>query len=439
MAWAPLGWQCVGVSEIDRFPSAVLAHRFPGVPNFGDFTGIGPDDIDGPVDLLVGGTPCQSFSVAGARAGLDDPRGHLTLEFLALARRLRTRWLVWENVPGILSHDGGRTFGTFLRHLGELGGGYAWRSLDAQYFGLAQRRKRVFVVWCAGGWAPAAAVLLEPEGLRGDPAPRREAGERAASSLAARTKGGGGIGTDAELDGALIAHSLRAEGFDASEDGTGRAVPLVPTWPAEVAPTLNAHFGDKQGLEDQHALNGGGLFVPHPTGGVFDEGLIAFNGQQDPVHGAIPGALDRDPLTQCIAFSAKDSGGDAETGLSPTLRAGGHAGSHANAGVMPAVAYDFRGREGGSLPEGPHDTANLRAASGGSSRSYVASTTVRRLTPRECERLQGFPDNWTQIPWRGRAAEDCPDGPRYKACGNSMAVPVMRWIGERLAFVDGVI
>lgn len=156
---------------------------------------------------------------------------------------------------------GGADFEAFLGGMGELGYGWAYRVLDAQYFGLAQRRRRVFVAGCARGWAAAAAVLFELESLRGDPAPGREARERFAPSLAARTRGGGGLGTDAECDGALVTHALRAEGFDASEDGTGRGIPLTP-WPAEVAPTLNAHFGDKQGLEDQHALAGGGLFVP---------------------------------------------------------------------------------------------------------------------------------------------------------------------------------
>lgn len=269
VAWGPLGWQCAGVSEIEAFPTQVLAQRLGAgrprympdpeadglsakdrkaraaaikaldargmrwgneVVNFGDFTQIREDDV-GPIDLLVGGTPCQSFSIAGKRLGLDDPRGNLTLEFLALAKRVRPRWLVWENVPGVLSHDGGRTFGTFLGLLAECGfERWAYRVLDAQYvrvgrFGRAvpQRRRRVFVVGYSGtGDIHPRAVLFDRQSLRGDPAPRREAGE----------------GTS------------RNSGESIARGGV-----------AEVSPTLNAAFGEKLGLEDQHIRGGAGMFV----------------------------------------------------------------------------------------------------------------------------------------------------------------------------------
>ena len=159
----------------------------------------------GTIDLLAGGTPCQSFSVAGKRTGLDDPRGNLTIEFARLAGRLRPLWLVWENVPGVLSIDDGRTFGAFLGMLVELGYGIAYRILDAQYFGVPQRRRRVFVVGHSGDWRAAAAVLLERSSLSGYPPPRREARKDLAPSLSARTHGGGGLGTDFDLDGGLIA------------------------------------------------------------------------------------------------------------------------------------------------------------------------------------------------------------------------------------------
>lgn len=323
-AWHPLGWKACAFSEIEKFPSAVLSHHYPDTPNYGDMTNY-KDWPDATFDVLVGGTPCQSFSIAGLRQGLADPRGNLMLVYLGLLDRFRPEWMVWENVPGVLSSNGGRDFGTFLGGLGQLGYGFAYRVLDAQYFGLAQRRKRVFVVGCLGDWRRAAAVLFEPESLSGHPAPRREAGKGVAPTLSARTKSGGGLGTDFDCDGGLVAHTLRGEGFSAGEDGTGRGTPLVP-----------------------------------------------------------------------ICFSTKDHGADAMTDLSPTLRAGGHNSSHANAGVMPAITQGWR---------------------------------VRRLTPRECERLQGFPDDYTAIPYRGKPAAD---GPRYKALGNSMAVPVMRWIGERM-------
>ena len=212
VAWHPLGWKPRWFSEIEKFPSAVLAHHYPDVPNHGDMTTFKewPDD---PIDLLVGGTPCQSFSIAGLRKGLDDPRGNLMLTYLAIAARYKPRWVAWENVPGVLSSNRGRDFGTFLGALGQLGYGFAYRVLDAQYFGVAQRRRRVFVVGYLGDWRRAAAVLFERESLSGHPAPCRETRQAASA------------------------------------------------WPAQCAPTLNAAFGSKLGLEDQHINGGGGLFV----------------------------------------------------------------------------------------------------------------------------------------------------------------------------------
>ena len=184
-AWVPLGWEAVAFSEIEPFPCAVLAHHYPAVPNLGDLTRFKewPDDLM--PDLLVGGTPCQSFSVAGLRKGMADPRGNLALVYLAVADRYRPRWVVWENVPGVLSSGDGRDFGAFLGGLAELGYGWAYRILDAQYFGVAQRRRRVFVVGHLGDWRRAAAVLLERESLCGYPPPSREAGERVAGTIKA--------------------------------------------------------------------------------------------------------------------------------------------------------------------------------------------------------------------------------------------------------------
>jgi DNA (cytosine-5)-methyltransferase 1 len=235
VAWHSLGWQAAGFAEIEPFPCAVLKHHYPTVPNYGDLAQF-KSWPDATVDLLVGGTPCQSFSVAGLRKGLDDPRGNLALTYLAVADRYRPRWLVWENVPGVLSSGGGRDFGAFLGGLGQLGYGFAYRVLDAQFFGVAQRRRRVFVVGYLGDWRRAAAVLFDGESLSGHPPPSRETRERIAPSLAARTRGGGGLGTDAELDGALL-HC------------------------ASVATPLHAHFGATQGLEDHPTPGGGALFV----------------------------------------------------------------------------------------------------------------------------------------------------------------------------------
>ena len=244
VAWAPLGWRAAFFSEIEAFPCSVLKERHAGVPNHGDMTKF-QEWPDHAIDLLVGGTPCQSFSVAGLRAGLADPRGSLMLTYLAIAAKYRPRWLVWENVPGVLSSNDGRDFGSLLGGLGELGYGFAYRVLDAQFcrasglpFAVPQRRRRVFVVGYIGDWRRAAAVLFDGASLRGGSAPRRQAGQGIAPTISARPTGGGGLGTDFDLDGGLIA--------------------------ADVAPTLNAHFGDKLGLENQHINEGGGLFVCTP-------------------------------------------------------------------------------------------------------------------------------------------------------------------------------
>jgi DNA (cytosine-5)-methyltransferase 1 len=310
VAWEPLGWKPSFFSEIDAFPRAVLAHRFPEVPLHGDFTTIQAGDYR-PIDLLVGGTPCQSFSIAGLRGGLDDDRGNLALEYLRLADRLRPRWLVWENVPGVLSSNGGRDFGSILGGMVQLGYGFAYRVLDAQFFGVAQRRRRVFVVAYLGDWRPAAAVLFEPQGLRGDPPPSREPGQ----------------GTSADV----------APGLVASGQGVERT-------------------GDTRGQDPLVA--------------------VAFGGNN--TAGAINVATAR------VACSSPHGRLDFET--------------------ETFVVEPF-------------------------------ALQVRRLTPTECERLQGFPDSWTAIPYRGKPASD---GPRYKALGNSMAVPVMAWIGRRIAAVENL-
>lgn len=342
VAAEPLGWTPVGFAEVAPFPSAVLAHRFPSVPNFGDFTKIEANDV-GAVDLLVGGTPCQSFSIAGGRTGLADPRGNLTLEFFALAGRLRPDWIVWENVPGVLSMDGGRTFGAILGALGELGYGFAYRVLDAQFFGVPQRRRRVFVVGCAGGaWQRAATVLFEPESLRRDSSPGRKARKDVVGALGASV--GGADDNDAAA-GRLIAHTLRATGHDASEDGTGRGTPLV-------AQCLSTGTGRRYDPES--------------------ETLVAFDWQ----------------------------GGGNQGDLGASLPGVGALGTTKTPAVFDAVQI---------------------------------TSGVRSLTPRECERLQGFPDDWTAVPYRGKPAAD---SPRYHAVGNSMAVPVMRWIFERIDKAD---
>lgn len=371
VAWRPLGWEPVAFCEVDQFCSALLAQRHPDVPNLGDITALTERDVErfaGTTDVVVGGTPCQSFSVAGLRGGLGDARGNLALRFCQLVGAIRPRWFVWENVPGVLSSGGGRDFGAILGAMAELGYGFAYRILDSQYvrveshaFAVPQVRRRVFVVGHLGSWTYAAAVLFERESLCGDTPTRREAGEGTARSVAPCLDASGyGVARagdnrgqdpviavvahtqiperslclnarstqriDAESEtlipafggGFDVSHTLCAEGHDASEDGTGRGTPLVP-----VAETLTSQWHHSQG---QKAGN--------------------------------------------------------------------------NVGVMNPIA-EQRG--------------------------------VRRLTPRECERLQGFPDDYTLIQYRGKPAAD---GPRYRAIGISMAVNCMRWIGDRIALAE---
>jgi DNA (cytosine-5)-methyltransferase 1 len=666
-AWHPLGWKPAFFSEIEPFPRAVLKHWWPGVLCHGDFTTIEAGDFE-PIDLLVGGTPCQAFSVAGLRGGIHDGRGNLALEFLRLVDRLRPRWVVWENVPGVLSStshlapdalppdvdldagggppdgeevvveddydaDESHAFGCFLAGLSELGYEWSFRVLDAQFFGLAQRRARVFVVGYLGDWRPPAAVLFERDGLSGHPPPSRKARERAARPIASGSPSSGGVRNDADTADNMIAFG-----------GNNTAGEI------EVATAVNAHGGPhgRQDFESETfiatTLRGrdsargvdsdatdtliptvvGALTSAHGPRGHDGSGLATDKGAEAghiiahafkashytrdkdgaPSEVAPPLSADADKGDQdtLIAFTVKDYGGDASGDLSPTLRSGSANGANANGGVMPAIAFALRGREDGAVPEIRGDaTSALRAASGGSSRDYIAFDTtqvtnpdnrsnpqpgdpvhglaagahppaiievetlqpdgrvgdasaqeadtdqtlralrdavgeeafaewrsrisdslrspevlraamhgrgvrraareaglwlddgalpreksvpagtlralwkdgpdgrsprglrlaqllaaepsaampqlphegaprivagVRRLTPRECERLMGFPDDFTLVPYRGKPAAD---GPRYKALGNSMAVPCMAWIGRRIAAVDALV
>ena len=352
VAWHSLGWEPQWFSEIEKFPSAVLEHHYPDVPNLGDMTKF-KEWKDDPIDLLVGGTPCQSFSVAGLRKGLDDPRGNLMLTYVAIAARYKPRWLVWENVPGVLSSNRGRDFGALLTALGEIGYGFAYRVLDAQYFGVAQRRRRVFVVGYLGDWRRAAAVLFERESLSGHSAPSREAREKVAQCL---TRGVG-------------------QRYD----------PETETLPVTTG-SLCARTGRSMSAQDAQQ----GHMVP-----------IAFGAQNsanqgDSVSEHVVPTLDKSKTPAVLTIFQDSQFGVAEYESSGTIRAG-------------------------RIPE--HQMV------------ICATSAVRRLTPRECERLQGFPDDYTLIQYRGK---DAADGPRYKAMGNSMAVPVMRWIGQRINEVDKI-
>jgi DNA (cytosine-5)-methyltransferase 1 len=331
VAWEGLGWEPVAFSEIDPFPCAVLAERYPEVPNLGDAKEIKWKRYRGKVDLVVGGSPCQSFSIAGKREGLDGASG-LMWEYVRCVREVRPRWLLWENVPGALSSSRGEDFRCLLDSLGDLGYGLAWRVLDAQFFGVAQRRRRLFVVANLGG-EPPVEVLFEPGSLSGD----FETGRKERARIAARS-GGGAYGGGVVAFAQNSRDELRYQG-----DG-------------DVSGALSANPGIKQ--------------TTYVCESVY-----------------------------CVGDATSKAAVDED--IAGTLKVGGSPGY-------------------------------ISAKTATQGRKYV----VRRLTPTECERLQGFPDGWTKVPYRGKPADECPDGPRYKALGNSMAVPVMRWIGGRIAMEE---
>jgi len=415
VAWHGLGWRPSFFSEIDKFPRAVLAAHYPKVPLHGDFTTIQASDYD-PIDLLVGGTPCQSFSVAGLRGGLADGRGNLALEYLKLAQRLRPKWLVWENVPGVLSSAKGRDFGSILGGLVELGYGFAYRVLDAQYFGVPQRRRRVFVVGYLGDWRRAAAVLFERDCMSGNSPPRRETRQRTAPTISARTEGGGGLGIDFNLDGGLIsstgdtAHCLNAGGMGRQDFETETLISHSLR-----AQSQSAHDHTLETYITGALACSGGHAYPGTTAQDAGEGFLV------PVAPMIAHALRAD------GFDASEDGTGRGTPLVPIcFNAKDHG---VDAGVMPAIAFGSQM----SMPHWQHDISDTLQAK--NPKAMSQGSAVRRLTPKECERLQGFPDDYTLISHRGKPAAD---GPRYKALGNSMAVPVMHWIGERIQIVEAL-
>ncbi|EKC7217670.1 Dam family site-specific DNA-(adenine-N6)-methyltransferase [Salmonella enterica] len=481
-AWESLGWQPAWFAEIEAFPSAVLANHWPNVTNLGDMTGIASavraGDVEAP-DVLVGGTPCQAFSTAGLRNGLADKRGQLTLSYVELANAIddkrRERGeeeaiIVWENVPGVLSSKD-NAFGCFLAglagesselqpaggkwtHAGCVSGPQriiAWRVLDAQFFGVAQRRKRVFVVASARKGFDPAEVLFEFEGVRRDTPPCREPKTAVTTDTGNCAEGGshwdnpanphptlnqsnniGGIGASNQeifaQRGAGIVGAYRMTAFgEYSGDGTASTV-------------KDRDYKDATDLAVTYSDISRTLLSKSNASMAEDLETYTIHGTQDPdANHELAHTLGRNHGQEnaCIAFSYKDNGADATADLSPTIRAGNHDSSHANSGQPPAIAYVFKAGQGakaGGIGYAEEQSPTLTSASSGSNQvpAVMHGVAVRRLTPVECERLQGFPDNHTLISWRGKDATDCPDGPRYKAIGNSMAVPVMRWIGERI-------
>lgn len=399
VAWGPLGWNAAWLSEIDPFASAVLAHHYPTTPNLGDMNLV--------LRLL--------------RAGLIEAPGVLSTRDNAFGCFLAG--LAGEDEP--LVAPGGK-----WANAGAVYGprrAVAWRVLDAQYFGVAQRRRRVFVVASARPGFDPAAVLFEFDGVRRDTAPRREAGEEAAATLDARAQGGGFPGTDGACGGHVQpvayggnnqsgpidvatarnacssasgrlqpAHTLRGEGFDASEDGAGRGTPLVPVAFDTTQVTSAANYSSPKPVDPCHPL-AAGAHAP----------AIAFNWNAQPAQ--LPGP-DRDTSIN-DGLTCSQQGAVAFAIQAGALRTNPESGPD-GVGVQKELAYTLEAR------------AEVQCA--------ASVMQVRRLTPTECERLQGFPDGYTAIPWRGKPAEQCPDGPRYKALGNSWAVPNVRWIGARI-------
>ena len=361
VAWHHMGWKPVGFSEIEKFPSQVLAHHYPQVTNFGDMTKYKEWKLDDSIGLLVGGTPCQSFSVAGLRKGLEDPRGNLALTYVGILDKFRPKWCVWENVPGVLSSGSGRDFGSFLGALAQLGYGFSYRVLDAQNFGVAQRRKRVFVVGYLGDWKPTAEVLFESESLSGNIEKGRKTREEITREF---------VPSVANCIQTTCNDYSRADGFN---------MIAVGAFGKNISDTVTAKFAKGAELLQQGAQNGGNCVLqPIHCVDTFPTLLSSTAGVSR------PGNAVTEHQTY-IAFGWQNSShqGMSVDTISPTL----------DKSKTPATMQNM---------------------------------AVRRLTPVECERLQGFPDNYTNI------KKNCPDGNRYKALGNSMAVPVMRWIGERI-------
>ncbi len=464
IAWESLGWTPVAFAEIERFPSQVLAHHFPGVPNLGDMTKYKDWDIDrDAVDLIVGGTPCQSFSVAGLRKGLEDPRGNLALTFIGMVDHYRPEWVIWENVPGVLSSSGGRDFGSFLGALGQLGYGFAYRVLDAQYFGVPQRRRRVFVVaHSSGDSRRAAEVLFEPESLRGNPTKSRATGQAVTGGSASSVDANGIQRTVGTL--CADTHPGAYSGQDAY---SGRLIPVlyqnnqtdarIKEEP-KTCQTVIARWG-----------TGGGHtpLVGQPTVYSVREDAKAntFSAVESVVANCIqstqPATTSHHAINYVVqAFTTaqiRHTGTCNLSDVTPTLTAQNKQGDteplvlmfdprptaqlqrqQQTAVMIPAHTFKIRGighytgTNGGVAKPGTGGSGYM----GQDEKAYTIATSqdqhlmqgmaVRRLTPTECERLQGFPDGWTDI------LPTTPDGPRYKALGNSMAVPVMRWIGSRI-------
>lgn len=491
LAWEPLGWEPVAFSEIEPFPCAVLAERWPDVPNLGDITKIDwKEEIDGAIDLVVGGSPCQSFSVAGKREGLKGASG-LMFEYIRCVQELRPRWFLWENVPGALTSEDGGAFGQLLSEMVKLGySNLAWRVLDAQFFGVAQRRRRLFLVGHLGAES-SAEVLFEPDCLSGNPQSSREKRKELASR-AGRSAACAGFkysaaprantigyaeeqantltadwhapavfplpNTALSQYGAEIAGCLTARGDSSPCADRGQNIVCMTGTQAhchisdEIAGCLTAHMGK----DDAPVVVGGSDLQTYvcETAHSGSNGLGVGDGTVSGALAANPGMKQTTfvcthgtyPINEQIATRDKKLGRGTGLGVGAdgdpafTLLANHPHMVAAGGGSDPIAMGDLNAhtaicRNICPILKCGGDGAMV-VSEIGDKPAGVNPMLVRRLTPLECERLQGFPDGHTLIAWKGKPAEECPDGPRYKAIGNSMAVPVMRWIGRRIAAVD---
>lgn len=497
VAWHPLGWEPLAFSEIDPFPSTVLQHHYPDIPNLGDITKIDWSPYVGAADIVVGGSPCQSFSVAGKREGLAGASG-LMFEYIRAVRELRPRWFVWENVPGAFTSERGEAYRQLLSEMDALGYGLAWRILDAQFFGVAQRRERVFLVGSLGTMR-CAEVLFERESLSWNHQSSRqkrqalteEAQERVGEAdhdsgclnpgetqsrrvyptsgvyptLSTREKSGQNQESVFTQFGDDIAGTLTAR-YDSSPC-VDRGANVVVDDRQKVFLCQTAQTGSNGKLVKQDDVmntldrtNSNAVavldFKVKPVAFLYSQGAkarslgiseisptlktdhnpaVAFaQNQRDEVRELeVAGALAVQPgIKQQTYICRADGQANAMTSVDMASTLTSHAKKDPPL-IYPAedsIGEDALIQRDMSATLSTHNTQTL--ITGGREKR---SLTVRRLTPRECERLQGFPDDYTDIPYRNK--EHAPDGPRYRALSNSMAVPVMRWIGERIRMVEG--
>lgn len=479
VAWEPLGWQPVVFAEFDEFPSAVLKHHYPEVPNVGDVTKHDWTQYKGKCDLVIGGSPCQSFSMAGKRLGLSDPRGNLALHFLRVVSDVQPRWFIFENVGGLLSSDGGRDFETFLTEVAKLGYGFAYRVLDSRFFGVAQKRRRVFVIGhIAGDWRSCAASLFDPESMQRHTQSRkapRQKSTRVAQSGTGRE--GEASSSEAEGDSTVVR---------ANDDEQGRRGVTLQTPYNDPSETLVASYATGAGFRGGQERNVIGvaehdepvesvgfwtsqsatqraqplnkspcLSATTPTGvAVSNESLdnrpISFwsneSGTQQSSRVDSVGALRTQTTAVALPKDAKAVGmfSNHETTMLDKMPAMGRLPSSL---AVEKAAVGFSPWRRGSHA---HNIAPTQTAGHENGVAHLKDEevdfdilpnmeySVRRLTPIECERLQGFPDDYTKVPYRGKTADKCPKSKRYFVLGNSMTVPVIQWLGEGIDAVDRI-